>query len=203
MVGAILLAAGMGKRIGKPKALLRYNENYLIESVISMLVSAEFSPLIIVVNKEVEEVLNTILSSAAYLHRNHTIVVNEDLDKGTLFSIHLGLEKLPSSCSSVLIQPVDHPFVKLDTLVQLKNNASSNTIIIPTYNGRRGHPPLLGSDFFSRLFELPLNEGARAIYRQVEESVREVVVEDPGVLLNVNRNEDWLSGLKMIGAVNG
>ena len=72
-------------------------------------------------------------------------VVNEELDKGPLHSIHLGLDELGQKKSNILLVPVDFPFIKPSTIRVLLDRSSPDSIVIPVFDGKRGHPPLFGS----------------------------------------------------------
>ena len=59
----------------------------------------------------------------------------------------------------------------------------------PSFEGRRGHPVLFGAGWLPALRALSGDEGARAIL-QTAQRLTLVAVEDPGVLLDVDRPED-------------
>ena len=84
----------------------------------------------------------------------------------------------------------DHPAVKAETYKSLIENAKKNKIIIPKYNDRRGHPVIFGADFISELLENDCPEGARSIVRAHSESVKEIYVDDSGILLDIDTPED-------------
>jgi len=191
---AVVLAAGKGDRLGGAKALLRIGPVTLLEHVLRRLVAAGFSPVVAVVNADVFSKLEATFR----VPESARLVINPEGEKGPLHSLHLGLDKLGDAADGVLVAPVDHPFVSDKTLRMMRLGARRDRILIPTYQGRRGHPPLFGSDLLPILRRIPLEEGARGAYRQVPDSIREIETEDAGVLLNANTHEDWQRGLDLL-----
>jgi molybdenum cofactor cytidylyltransferase len=190
-IAAILLAAGQGKRLGKAKALLELDGKPAVYHVFDELVAAKFSPLIVTLNPHVHKELAATGERFDYLSESAQIVLNPSPELGTLHSIRLGLEALETPADAVLFMPVDHPFIQIDTLKSLKRVANSSAIVIPTFDGKRGHPPIFGRDHLPGLFEIPLDEGARGVIRRAEGSIIEVETGDEGVLWNINTAADW------------
>lgn len=198
MVSAILLAAGEGQRMGKPKALMELNGRVLLELLSSRLTDLDFQPVIVVTTPPIhEEVIRRKLLSPSI-----QLITNPHPENGQLSSIRLGLQTLDYPGRGCLLLPVDHPFVRNDTLQKLRENAVTDKILIPTFQNKRGHPPLFGSKHLTLLHSIPLSEGARGIYRRLPSAVQELETTDPGVLLNANTPEDWERGLRLFAAKN-
>jgi molybdenum cofactor cytidylyltransferase len=70
-------------------------------------------------------------------------------------------------------------------------------IVVPSFEGRRGHPVVFGARYFGALRQLGGDTGAREILKQHAALVREVPVNDPGVLLDVDTPQD------LAGAASG
>lgn len=158
-----------------------------------------FDPLVTVINPDVERVLKNRKDIYKKLATTCSMVINPVPDKGTLHSIRLALKELKTPVEAALLFPVDHPFIAPATITLLHENASRDSILIPTFHKRRGHPPLFGSDYFRLLFDVPLDEGARSAYRQAGTIIREIEVEDENILLNMNTPAEWEKGLKRSG----
>lgn len=83
---------------------------------------------------------------------------------------------------------VDHPCVSsrlIQTLIE-KFRASGKLIVLPTFQGRRGHPVLFAASLFDELRAAPPDIGARHVVRQRAGDVLEVPTNEEGVLLNIN-----------------
>jgi len=86
----------------------------------------------------------------------------------------------------------DMPWVAADSLWQLCQQAAGERIIYPLYDGQRGHPVLFGRAFWPVLQTLTGDEGARALLQANPAACQGIVVDDPGVLRDVDRPETLL-----------
>jgi CTP:molybdopterin cytidylyltransferase MocA len=106
---------------------------------------------------------------------------------GQADSLSCAIEQIP--VASVLVQPVDVPpagGAVLDALLATGGDA------VPTWQGHRGHPVLLGPGTAGRLAESRPDDGLRSLLRDAQE----VAVDDERVTWNLNRPRDlarWLS----------
>jgi molybdenum cofactor cytidylyltransferase len=83
---------------------------------------------------------------------------------------------------------VDHPAVSVDVVKQLMHayEKSHNPVIIPTYQGRRGHPVVISRDLFAEILALGSGEGANTVIRKHREATNFVEVSDSGILIDVD-----------------
>jgi molybdenum cofactor cytidylyltransferase len=59
-------------------------------------------------------------------------------------------------------------------------------IVLPTFNGRRGHPAIFSSALYSELLAAPAEKGARAVVWAHAADVLEFPTDEEGVVLNIN-----------------
>ena len=93
-----------------------------------------------------------------------------------------------------LLAPADHPALDVDVVRQLcvaYARQPGQTILIPTYEGRRGHPALLRWRHAAGIRALPPGEGINAYLRLHAAETLELPVTDPGVLVNLDTPEDY------------
>jgi molybdenum cofactor cytidylyltransferase len=64
-------------------------------------------------------------------------------------------------------------------------------VVIPTYQGRRGHPVLIGQQLFDELLELACDAGADSVVRRYRPATRFVEVDDKGVVMDVDDRESY------------
>ena len=143
-LGVIILAAGESKRMGTPKPLLKLGGKSFLERILSCeyLKKCNIHPIVILGHK------------AKLICENITLTYPWELNKyyldGRITSVQLGLRMLPETLDGVFIWPVDCPLVPQDVLETLEQQfTGSSSILVPCFNNRRGHPPLIGSAFFS------------------------------------------------------
>lgn len=93
----------------------------------------------------------------------------------------------------MLLSLVDHPAVSAEVVRQLlkARQESEASVVIPVHGGRRGHPVLVGRALFPDLLDLNPGMGANSVIHRYRNSTREVPMEDPSVLIDVDLPEDY------------
>ena len=122
------------------------------------------------------------------------IVQNPATAQGMGHSLAAGAERLlaESNADAVAIFLADMPSIHRDSLETLIAHSSANTIVLPSYQGKRGHPVLFGRDFWPQLATLSGDAGAKPVLQQHPEAVRIVELDDPGVLQDVDTPADLI-----------
>jgi molybdenum cofactor cytidylyltransferase len=85
------------------------------------------------------------------------------------------------------------PTVSTDTirrLVEAFRTDAEGGAYVPVHAGRRGNPVLWAAELFPQLLRLRGDSGARSLLSANVEAVREVAVDDPGVLADVDTPQD-------------
>lgn len=179
-VACIVLAAGEGKRFGGPKAeaVLGSGERFL-DVIVRQAAEAGCDPVIAVVRP------GTIVPFPA------RAVEARRSDPEPIASVRLGLAALANQrVQATLLWPVDHPFVELASVLAVLDAARRTRapVVVPTFQGRRGHPTFFHRDTFLALMTVR-DGGASAVVRDYGDAAVEVAVASAGVLRNVNTPE--------------
>ena len=185
-VAALMLAAGYSRRFGgdKRRATLADGRSLLAASLAlpcSML----------------EEVWLVLRSDEALteleLPRGVHIVQNPSSAQGIGHSLAAGAERLlaESNADAVAIFLAAMPSIRRDSLETLISHSRANNIVLPSYQGKRGHPVLFGRDFWPQLTSLSGDAGARAVLQSNAQVVQLVELDAPGVLQDIDTREDW------------
>jgi molybdenum cofactor cytidylyltransferase len=196
VIAAIILAAGESRRMGYPKALLRYRGSTFLESILDACAAVGLEPLVVVLGPDGRKILQS-----ADL-RGAIEVTNLRPETGQMESIKHGVTAVINHpVDAVMVWPVDQPHVAVRTAERLVQEfrASGAPIVIPTLGGRRGHPVLFARATFQELLSAPLDLGARAVVRAVPERVREVPVDDPAVLEDIDTPQAYEELLRRSG----
>jgi molybdenum cofactor cytidylyltransferase len=108
-------------------------------------------------------------------------------------SLREGLSALELQSEAALIVLGDQPLVGPRTLQQIiaGYQQSGAEIIIPTHQGKRGNPVLLSRAVFSEVMALEGDTGCRAIFANHLDAILKVEVEDPGILLDIDNQDDY------------
>jgi molybdenum cofactor cytidylyltransferase len=172
--------------MGRPKALIPYQGSTFLEHLMAVTRHPAVGVTRIVLGAGADE-LQRLLKLAA-----PTVVINPDWEQGQLSSIQAGLRSLAGlSTEGMVLCPVDHPLVSAKLVEELiakfyAHRTEGKTIVVPTYDGRRGHPIILSSALYGELLEAPVDKGARAVVWAHQAEVLEVPTGEEGVLLNIN-----------------
>ena len=142
-VAGVLLAAGAGRRYGRPKALVDTGDGPWVLRALHTLEAVDgLDPLVVVVGAAAQEVTALLPSGVRAVH-------NPLADTGMGSSLRAGLAALdPAVTVAALIHLVDLPDVDAPVVFRLLEHGpvTPATLRRATYQGRPGHPVLLGAD---------------------------------------------------------
>jgi nicotine blue oxidoreductase len=186
-VVAIVLAAGEGRRMGGPKALLRLGDETFLARAVRLLARPGVASVVAVLGADAERV-----RAEAGLPSPVEVVVNPSWREGMLSSVWRGLDAAEGQgAEAVLLHPVDHPLVEPATVDRVVEAlAASASIAVPAWEGRRGHPGGFRQALFAELRAAPPERGARAVLAADPQRVV-VVPGDPGCVEGVDTPEDY------------
>lgn len=183
-VAGLLLAAGAGRRFGMPKALVRHEGRLFVEHAADVLHEAGCTPVVVVLGALSEDVRTTAMLSGSLL------VDNPDWATGMGSSLRVGLATLGASdATAVVVLPVDTPGVTAQAVRRLAALASPEALARATYDGKPGHPVLLGRDHWTGAADLATGDEAAKPYLAQHE-VTKVPCEDVAKGADVDRPED-------------
>jgi molybdenum cofactor cytidylyltransferase len=182
-LAAAILAAGESRRMGTPKALLPYRGKNFAEHLLEVTSHPRIAIRRIVVGAHAEEI-------ARKLHpADSEIVVNHNWQQGQLSSIQAAVRSLPSGqTSGLLFSPVDHPLVTATLIAQLIEafDSSGKLIVLPTYQGKRGHPLIFAAPLYPELLAASPEICARQVVWAHSADLLEIPTDEEGVILNLN-----------------
>ena len=189
-VAAIILAAGKSTRMGEAKQLLRLGESTVLGQTIENVRRAAVNEIVLVLGASAETIRCRL---PAPLLQGLKVVVNPQYEQGMASSLRAGLGALAPQIDAALIVLADQPFVRPETLDQLcrKHRQTQAQMVIPSYRGRRGNPVLLDRSVFPQVMALEGDSGCRAIFSSHKESTVNLEVEDEGILLDLDNQEDY------------
>ncbi len=185
MLAAVILSGGESRRMGSPKALLPYQGRPFLEHLLEVSAHPKIGVRRIVLGAHAGPILK-----ALKIHAEE-VVINEEWEKGQLSSIHAALRSLPPGTEGMLLCLVDHPLVSAALVNDLIERfyATQKVIVLPTYNGKRGHPIIFSSRLYEELLAAPMDIGARAVVWAHGNEIEEVPTNEEGTVLNLNDPE--------------
>ena len=195
---ALILAAGLSSRMGgKPKALCVLKDASFLEHCLQLFRAGGIGHCLIVTGHGGEAVraeaglLGEKLAGTT-LH----VVHNAQYKKGMFSSIQTGIGAVqalfPEARGSFLL-PVDSPLVAPATITALSRHWRSlgnpeSRILLPSYAGIPGHPPLIGREHFDRILAWPVTRGLREYMGELPG------IRSPKEIKEDNRQEGSLAG---------
>ena len=162
MLAAVILAAGESRRMGSPKALLPHQGRPFLRHLLDITRHPKIGLTRVVLGANAEEILSRLELDPAI------VVINENWTEGQLSSIHAALRSLPAGATDgMVLCLVDHPLISANLINELIEQfyATGKPIVVPMYQGRRGHPVIFSSTLYAELLAAPLDIGARAVVR--------------------------------------
>src|SRR5271155_3645068 len=185
-LAAAILAAGESRRMGRPKALVRFEGLTFVEHLLAATRHPRVGVVRVVLGANAESI------AAELKLDTETIVVNEGWEQGQLSSIQAAVRSLPPGATDGLILcPVDHPLISNFLVAQLIQEfySAEKQIVLPTYKRKRGHPVIFRASLYKELLAASPQVGARQVVWAHAQDVAEVETGEEGVVLNLNDPE--------------
>ena len=186
-IWAIVLAAGASTRMKKQKLLLPYNEKTIIESVIHNIEPVLKNNIMVVLGSHREEIKKQISNLPI------RFCVNENYTDGMLSSVICGFRALPKDAKAAFVFLGDQPHIPSDVTKRLTDEwqHGKNEILIPTFNGRRGHPVLINMKYKNEIEKLDTNKGLKELMVKYNHKIQETEFRNPDILRDIDTPEEY------------
>jgi molybdenum cofactor cytidylyltransferase len=188
MISAIILAAGESKRMGKPKMLLPWDKSTVLQTVITTFQAAGIQDIIVVTGSARNQV-------DLLIGQTVQTIYNENYLKGEMLSsIQLGLRFKMRESQAVFIALGDQPQIQVRTIQHIlqEYKQTNSSLIVPSYNMRRGHPWLVARELWDDLLKTEPPETAREFLYQHSNDIHYIALDTPTILQDLDTPEDYL-----------
>jgi molybdenum cofactor cytidylyltransferase len=191
--------------MGQPKLSLLLGDRPILHWTIASLRDAGASPVVVVVAPHVRELVEVAKSAGAVA----ILLATETPDMRA--TIEAGLEwfeasRNPTTADAWLLCPADHPVLdppSVQALIAARDNDPVHSIFVPTFEGRRGHPALIGWGHVGGIRELPPNTGINVYLRRQASVIREVPVPSATILVDLDTPADYERLKARLGPATG
>jgi len=193
MIAGIVLAAGESKRMGQLKQLLPWGNTFILQQVISTAELSNLDQILVVLGYHAFEISEKLtLSSKTHL------VINPDYHEGMSSSVKRGINAAPEDCLAYTLLLGDQPQIKSEVINQLAGCflARGRGIVIPVYEGKRGHPVIFDARYREELLSVS-ERGAREIVNKHAPDVLEVKFDNPGVIADIDTPQEYERAIHM------
>ena len=199
-LAGIILAAGESTRMGRDKALLPWPPNLppntpsggtLLSAAIKAL--SDYCDLVIVVAGKNETALRPVIYGCGAF-----LALNPNPDLGQFSSLQVGLhEVLNQGRDAAMVTLVDRPPPQ-STSLQALTSAFANRnhdvwSVVPEYQGKHGHPILIGREIIEAFLKAPATSVARDIEHANQQRILYVPVSDSQLTANIDTPEQYAS----------
>ncbi len=221
MISAIVLAAGLSARMGRPKLLLPYGEHTVVEQVVSVLLASPADEVLVVTGHE-RAAVELALTGWPVL-----AVFNPDYAAGEMLSsVQVGLEAAAPESRAALLAVGDMPAIEADVVAQLvaaytnlpespvlpapaaqtqaRNEGSGlsgrspdDYVYIPSYQMRAGHPVLVPRTYWPAILALPRGASLRSAWQAEGSRIHWVTADTPSVLRDMDTPADYERELRL------
>jgi molybdenum cofactor cytidylyltransferase len=194
MVVGVVLSAGESSRMGRPKALLPIEGQTFLERIVAALKKTQVGKIIVVLGHDAENMTREIK------HLPVEVLINSDYQLGQLSSLQTAVRHLQSDehCDGMLVHLVDHPYIdgKLVDLMIQRFYESTKLIVVPRYQGKRGHPVIFSRSLFGELLDAPIEQGAKAVVNAHAKETLEIAAGDEGVTIDIDTPDEYRHHVK-------
>lgn len=158
-VAAVILAAGRGMRMGRPKPLLEFGGEPLVRRAAAAALAAGFQDVVVVTRPELS--LARAVSGLPV-----RLVVNPQADEGVGTSIATGVSAIDPAAAWMGLLLCDQPLVTAAHLERLRGEAQAGASIVASrYAGTFGVPAVFARAFFADLSALRGDSGCKGLIR--------------------------------------
>jgi molybdenum cofactor cytidylyltransferase len=187
-IAAVLLAAGLSRRMGAFKPLLPFGGVSVAEACVAALRAGGACEVVVVVGHRGAEV------RAALAHMEGLrFAFNEAEGSEMGVSVARGVEALSKEVEAVLVALVDQPAVppsEIERLFEARRRTGAR-LVVPEWEGRGGHPVLLDLSLREELLSLVPEKGLRALFDAHRAEVLRVPAASPYVARDMDTWEDY------------
>ena len=188
-IHAVLLAAGRSERMGRNnKLLLNVDGIPLVRKSAINILNSNVTSMTVVTGFDENKIVNALSGL------NVNFVKNINFREGLSSSLKAGLANITPTPSAVIICLADMPKIQPEHINQLIENfdpLKGWEICIPTNNGKRGNPVLIGSRFFPYIFETSGDFGAKQVMKQHSDKVVEVEIGTSDIHFDIDTQDEY------------
>jgi len=188
-IGAVLLAAGAGARMGgRPKALLELGGVPLVLRQLIALSGAGVDELTVVLGHHAASITPVIE------HFPVTLVHNPRPEDGQVSSLRLGLAALNPNIDAVLVALTDQPLINEQDISAVigafKQRPAGTSLVVPHCAGQPGNPVVFSAAVREQILADDINVGCRQWRRQNPTAVANFATDNRRFILDIDTPED-------------
>ncbi len=183
-IGALIVAAGMSKRMGEFKPMLSIGSISVAQRVVATLSQAGVSKIVMVTG------YNAVMLERHLAGNGIIFLRNENYETTQMFdSVKIGLSYLRDKCDKVLFTPVDVPLFTAKTVKAILDSGAP--LAVPMCESKQGHPILISKDLIPEILADCGEMGLKGAMDRCSVPLMRIDVEDPGTIHDADTPEDF------------
>ena len=188
MISAILLAAGLSKRMDGENKLAKKIQNIpLIKLSVKNILASSIDELIVILGYQ-KEIIEKIIDK----NERIKFAFNVNFESGIASSIKIGLNNLSEKTEAFFICLGDMPMVNSNIYNQLIQSKNNKEIIVPTYKGQQGNPILFSKSIKEKIMTIQGDVGAKKILELNKNKILNVEVGNQSIRKDFNTKDDFI-----------
>ena len=189
MIKAILLAAGLSKRLKKENKLIKiYKKKPLINHSLNALIKSKVNKIIIVLGHQSDKLKKVIKKN-----RKNIFIINKNYKKGMSSSIKSGLRKISKRDKGFIIVQSDMPFIKTSNINKIYNSIIKKKHVVHAlkFKNRVGNPIGFDISIVNKFKKIKGESGAKYMVKRLKNNTNFIKVFNQRVFKDFDTKEDF------------
>ena len=187
-IGAVILAAGQGRRAGLNKLLVEGQDGLpMFMHSVNAAIASQAKPVFVITGHRHEELEEWLVKLDV------NVIYNPAFASGVKTSIRLGLKAMPSSCDGALLIPADMPNLgaaEINKLIAKFDTSKDKQLVFFTHKGVKQNPLIWSKSLYDKADLVPENSEFRVVFAEHADYAKAVELKDASKLLDINFPND-------------
>jgi molybdenum cofactor cytidylyltransferase len=193
-IAGVVLAAGMSRRMGRPKMILPWGQTTVIGRVVEVLHQAQVGEIYVVTGGAQEQVQAALGEVPALQNQPVKMVFNPRFaEEEMASSLQVGLANLSDQVQAALVVLGDQPQIQVEVVQAILQvyQIRRPALVVPSYQMRRGHPWLIDRSLWGEVLALQPPRTLRDVLNAQGERISYLPVETDSVLRDLDTPADY------------
>ncbi len=188
MIGAVILAAGQSRRMGRPKMVLPWADTTVIGQVVAVLKSCALDEIVVVTGGARDLVEAALQGMGVTFRNNPGFAENEMLE-----SLQIGISSLKEGVEAALVTLGDQPQIQTGVVKSIIDayETTKAPLVVPSYQMHRGHPWLVDRSLWSSILALHTPDTLRDFLNRHSSQIHYLLVDTRSVLQDLDTPEEY------------
>jgi molybdenum cofactor cytidylyltransferase len=191
MISAVVLAAGLSTRMGRPKLILPWGSTTVIGQVVATLSQAGLDEIVVVTGGMRTELEAAVLNGS--LKTVRTVFNSRYAEDDMLVSLQTGIKILGDLVKTMLVVLGDQPQIEVGVVKALVEayRIHGHAVIVPSYQMRRGHPWVVDRSLWPALLSAPPGSTMRDFLQAHCQQIVYLPVESASILSDLDTPDQY------------